>query len=808
MNTTPSPVPAPAGFGGSASSEVLCPACRAPLAAGARACSQCLADLTSAPAVRLWQVEQRLAAMEGERTSLIQEAARLRVQLVSLARVARSRIPGGAASVPVPAPSPYAPSSAPSPTPTPTPLSAAMHASAQVSAPTSPVQGAPKGTRNDPFGAGQEWRSAAPAAAASSIGGQQLLLGLGAFLLLSGMSVFLWMVWDLIGLLGQASVMLVATLAAAGGAAWATRRRLPAAAETAAVIASGLLALDVSAAWRLGLFGLDRVDGNLWFGIAGLAASGVLIGFDRLVPAHDSDGPLRRIVTYRPLAALTASLSAWNLFGIGDLDASAMQVSLVALLVAVAGFAVTFLAVRLDRRPEAGGWPVSAHLALLPALGALVVQVFAALFAGYGASPLGDRMVGAALLAVVPTVMAVAAVRGRTSHPQYAGTAAVVAVIGWCLVLGVPLWSAPADVLVVLAAAGSLALAGLSVARHLGGAGAWTTAMRDGLTILSVALWLVLLLLDVSGAESMVELVRGDEGGTDVAWWAPVVPLMGVLVARVVGVLREHHLENALLLQAVVLATALTALRGEGAPEIAWVATLWALACVALAWWAGGRSGSYTSTEAMHLVPAVFWGHVGLGAAVAVSTGAQVAVALALGAAFAVAACRPGRLLLGFVAVWFVSIAAWAVASDRGAPQVEMFTLVPGLGLFAMGLLMHRFAGIRSSVAIAGPALLVGFLPSVLASVSGEEVWRAVFVMVAGLTLLLLGCARGWLAPVVAGAGALAVVGWVQGGVLIAYLPGWSLLVGSGVLLLVVGVCWEASIKAGRRSASWIASLT
>src|SRR5690606_25947019 len=121
----------------------------------------------------------------------------------------------------------------------------------------------------------------APTAPRGGLSGQQLLLGLAAFLLLSGVAFFLAVVWSLIGVIGPALVMVALTVTAAGGAVLATRKRLPAAAETAAVIASGLVVLDLSAAHGLGLADLDRLDLSQYWAGGGLLGALVLLGFDR-----------------------------------------------------------------------------------------------------------------------------------------------------------------------------------------------------------------------------------------------------------------------------------------------------------------------------------------------------------------------------------------------------------------------------------------------------------------------------------------------------------------------------------------------
>ena len=81
---------------------------------------------------------------------------------------------------------------------------------------------------------------------------QVLLLGLGAVLLIIAGIVFMAVVWDSLGAVGQVAVMAVATLGF-GAAAIRLTHRLPGTAEALAVVAFGLAGVDAFAAPALGL---------------------------------------------------------------------------------------------------------------------------------------------------------------------------------------------------------------------------------------------------------------------------------------------------------------------------------------------------------------------------------------------------------------------------------------------------------------------------------------------------------------------------------------------------------------------------
>lgn len=784
-----------------------CPACGTQLVPGVRVCSACGADLVSPTATRLWEVEQELVRVEGLRTDLTQEAQRLRVALVSEAARRRAgasdvtAAPGVAAAVaPASVPPAAMPAAMPAAVPAATPASARFTPAPLPAPAPHPGWGAP-GVPPAPAAAAREPRR--------SIGGQQLLLGLGAFLLLSGAAFFLWIVWGAIGVGGQAVVMLTLTGAAAASARWATRTRLSAAAETAAVIATGLLALDVTAAHRLGLFGLDTVDAHLYFGLAGVLGALVLVGFDRLVPARDADGnPLRAIATYRPAAALAAAGSAWHLTGLGDSSRPLVAAVLLG-LVFVAGALVTWVAHRFDvRGPRVEGVPVSVVLAAFPTGLALLAHLVATLGVAYGPGSGSDRWLAAALLAVGPVVALAAST--RVTSPVLVHRLRIVALLGAAAVLGVPVWAAPREVLLGLGVLAAVALVAVALRPVAGGAG---SLLRWGLSGVAVGMWALLLLLDAAGSGSMIDLVNGRSGAGDLAWWVPVLPLVGLLVERGLAASRRLSGGDHALLQVVFVAASFSAMRRADAEVWALVAVALTVLSLAAATFVAHVSPARRSlstahpAEWVHASAGALFGLVAFGAATVVGPVSVSLVCLVPALFVAALASRPGRLPWGFVSVLLVAVATGVLVDDAGVETLEAYTLVPALGLLLMGWLMHREGSVSSSAGVMGPALLVGLLPSALVALDGEVVARTLLVTLAALVLLLGGCAVRWKAPVVAGALALVGVGISQGGALIEWLPGWSLLVGAGAVLLVVGVMWEKSLQLGRRSTDWLASL-
>ncbi len=92
---------------------------------------------------------------------------------------------------------------------------------------------------------------------------QQVLLGLGALMVVAAGIAFVAVAWTRLGLLFQSAVMAAVTATACAVSAWTARRRLRATEEALAAAGASLLAVDLGDAQALGLWGLDGVSGRL-----------------------------------------------------------------------------------------------------------------------------------------------------------------------------------------------------------------------------------------------------------------------------------------------------------------------------------------------------------------------------------------------------------------------------------------------------------------------------------------------------------------------------------------------------------------
>ncbi|MCU1624736.1 MAG: hypothetical protein JWL79_3581, partial [Frankiales bacterium] len=207
-----------------------CPGCGAPLT-GAAACASCGLPLQGPAAARLWQVDQRLAVVQNEQTTLTAERERLLAALRAGDTVAATDAfvfpTGGTAARPA---DPFA---------------------------SSPVRARP----------------ARPEAAPHQV--QNTLLTLGALLLAVAGIVFAAVTYQKVGPVGRALILLVLTAAATVAPGRLKARGLTASAEALAGVALVLAALD---AWVLRRAGLAGGTNGLSYAVVATALLALLAG--------------------------------------------------------------------------------------------------------------------------------------------------------------------------------------------------------------------------------------------------------------------------------------------------------------------------------------------------------------------------------------------------------------------------------------------------------------------------------------------------------------------------------------------------
>jgi len=589
---------------------------------------------------------------------------------------------------------------------------------------------------------------------------EQVLLGLGALLVVAAGITFVAVGWTRFGVVFQAGAMLTATALAAGSSAWSARRGLRATEEALAAAAVALLVIDLGAARALGLFALEDVPLRHWSSIS--CAVVVLVAL--LL------GRLTRTTAVWPLAALLAAQPLPFLLLGGELLSGPAGVA-AALVLAAADLAAA-------RRLRSQLVPVARLLAALAAgagvLGGLAVSA--------GAGP-GDSWTSTAVLAVAGA----AALAYEHRFPA--------------AVPGLPSWAVPGAVgaVVGLALAGSL--------QHAGGSGWWIAAAL-GLALLTVAALLVGRSEPVAGAVAGGAALVVAHGAVlaDAERWAElsVVALAAtvpaVLAAVRVSALRSPAAAAALLAPAaaVLLARAddvlaattaglLLALLAAGAFAVATFRREHAEELVCAAVGAGiGLTAGATSAD----VEA--WGQAGL----------QLGVVGVAAGSYAVVS---GRRWVAVAAVADLVVASWIAVGGAGVETPEAYTLPAALGLLVLSLPALR-SGARSWAA-EGAAAGVALVPSALVVVAEPTGLRLVLVITAACVLVAAGTLLHRQAPFVVGAGVLLLVAVGRLAPYTPLLPRWLTLGTAGVLLLVLGGTYERRRQQAREAVAWVGQM-
>jgi len=781
-------------------SDIPCPACDEPVPPGAPACPACGIRLVGQDAARLWEVNQQIAVLSREAESLL-------------------------ASMRVPAPVPHVPAH--------------------------PVPGMPgvAGGAADPGAWQPTAYPVAPQAypvAPHRSAGQQLLLGFGALLLLSAVSVFALVAWSLIGIAGQAFILTCVTVGAAVSSRAASTHRLPAAAHTAAVIAVGVSALMALGAWSLGLAGADQLSFTAFVAVAGPVLALVWLGYDALTARVWS-------VTGATSVYLPSAVLALGAAGAAAVDAAAPGDVLRGVgLLAVAGALVTLAAVvrrvldaRRGRLPSVTGLV----LALVVATGAVLLLLATTydldrgLVDRYGAA-LALLVLGGVLLTVpvrvltgtsvpagsAPAAPAPVTAPGRVtaaSASRLAGAALGVLAAGSVL-LDVPDlgWAAlsvvSSVVLVVLALRSAPAVLVWSAGLLAPGAAAVVVSTVEG------------------GARTLADLLRGDV----VEPWVPVA--LEVALPALWAAACAVHLVRALSASrpvtgaapagptagaaGVVLGGTVAQLLGVVHGTWEWTVPIglaWTVAALVLARAASVRSAPDRQPDRQPARPSA-WPPVHAAALLAagyvlvpllqllvegVDGRVQAAGYWVVAAALAWDASAPGRLEAGYVAAALVSVGNGLLVQELGGGQVELYTLPAAAAFAALGVAQHRAARAAdpgrhpSTMLTSAPALTLAVVPSLLVAVTGDDVLRLLLVVLAGMALLVLGVARALRAPVLLGSLTLGIVALVQGSPFLAYVPAWVLLASAGAALLTIGVLWESAVARGRQLGRWVHGL-
>ncbi len=161
------------------------------------------------------------------------------------------------------------------------------------------------------------------------------------------------------------------------------------------------------------------------------------------------------------------------------------------------------------------------------------------------------------------------------------------------------------------------------------------------------------------------------------------------------------------------------------------------------------------------------------------------------------------RRVLGWVGGLLLAAATWVRLADLGVEAPEAYTLPSALALLVVGLdRLHRDPATPTARALT-PGLLLATVPSLLWCLEDPVTWRAAWLGVACVGLVLAGTLARWHAPI--------AVGGTVGGLLVvrelapyaAQAPQWIVIGAAGALLTVVGVTWEHRLAEVRQAAAY-----
>ena len=800
---------------GHSNSTLRCPDCQATLSGGPT-CTACGLSLTGPVAGRLWVVDQRLDALDGERTLLLSERGPLLAALRS----------------------------GDSPTVWHTPASGSV-------GPTPTVLPA---------------RVTRPRKETTPAQVQNTLLTLGALLLALAGVVFAAVTYRHLGVVGRALVLLTLTGAAAAAPVVLLRRGLTASAEALAGVALALGTLDAWALQRAGLAGSldDRTYAAVATAVlavgAGLHASAVRVRVSQLGAAVFAQLPVVLV-----LARTEASLPviAVTLAGLGALDVavashqrapSLLRSTTAALagLAVVGSLGVSVLAVDDHRSAAGAGLLALAAVAALaaartkdsPAFGVLAALVapLAAAAAWATVRPhLPESQLPLVVLAAALVAVMASALLPRTRREGPVLGALLVAVAGLLLVaesialaagpltwLAHP-WTLTADtarqavsvhnawggglatLVVAVAAAGCAVGAGLvldRVKQSFAPAGALLilagllvplgldTSYPVALAVLlatAAALGLAAAFakdtvrVSLAGASTTLAVYAAVWSVADRSASLTVLPVAAVLVA----------------LLAVRLLGALTAVAGL-------------LTGAALAAYGADRDLAVDQVGALLLaVPAVCVGltfvlrgaqRIGLEATAGILAGTAVLLAagdpgwlswsLALSGLLALAmAIRPDRRQVGLLGGLLLSASSWVRLADAHVVSPEPYVAPLALVALVFGHLRRRTQPELGSFAAYGPGLSLALVPSLLKALTDGTPTRGLLLLVVALAVVMVGARDRLRAPLILG-GLVVVLDALH--LLAPYasaLPRWTLLAGAGALLVGVGATYEQRLR-------------
>lgn len=184
----------------------------------------------------------------------------------------------------------------------------------------------------------------------------------------------------------------------------------------------------------------------------------------------------------------------------------------------------------------------------------------------------------------------------------------------------------------------------------------------------------------------------------------------------------------------------------------------------------------------------------------------SILLTLAGAAVSAHAIAHHERRWLGWAGASLATIALWIRLADTSVTTWEYYTLPPAIALVAFGVVKLRLDREVASLPVLGPGVFLALIPSVPAALQDPVSMRTAVLGIACLVFILGGAWLRWAAPLVGGALVASVLALAQ-------MPSaqtlqqWWVLGAAGLLLLFLGITWEARLHDLRRATAYVRGL-
>ncbi|TQL66885.1 hypothetical protein FB381_0751 [Nocardioides albertanoniae] len=184
----------------------------------------------------------------------------------------------------------------------------------------------------------------------------------------------------------------------------------------------------------------------------------------------------------------------------------------------------------------------------------------------------------------------------------------------------------------------------------------------------------------------------------------------------------------------------------------------------------------------------------------------SILLALAAAGVFAHAIAHDERRWLGWAGLALATVALWIRLADTSTSTWESYTLPPAIALILYGVFKLRTDYEVTSLPVLGPGVFLALVPSVPAALQDPVSMRTALLGVACLVFIIGGAGLRWAAPLVCGALVATVLALAQMPSA-QMLQQWWALGAAGLLLLFLGITWEARLHDLRRATAYVRGL-